>query len=159
MDQKQSNKLQKFIIGGIENFLFITFTLMVLLVFINVMGRYFFHSGITESEELSKILFVWISFIGAILCFHEDSHITVDIVVTFLPPMPKRIVNIIANILASFILAVTFYYSINFILVNRGMQFPLTKISVVLVQSIIPVSMAIMFIMNIGKLFKLIIRR
>ena len=159
MKEKQPNNLQKLIIGGIENFTFVAFVAMILLVFVNVMGRYFFHAGITESEEIAKILFVWISFVGAILCFHEDSHITVDIVVTFLPPMPKKIVNIIANLLSSLILAVTFYYSIGFLLVNRGMQFPLTKISVVLVQSIIPVSMAIMFLMNVGKLYKLIIRR
>lgn len=159
MQEKQPNKISRLVIGGIENFVFIAFLAMVLLVFINVMGRYFFHAGITESEEIAKILFVWISFIGAVLCFYDDSHITVDILLTFLPPFPKWVVNIIANILSSLILGVTTYYSTLYLGVSRGDTLPLTKLPIVLVQSIIPVCMGIMLIMNMFKLWKLIVRR
>ena len=40
--------------------------LMVVMVFGNVVLRYGFNSGITVSEELSRWLLVWITFMGAI---------------------------------------------------------------------------------------------
>ena len=39
--------------------------LMVVLVFGNVVMRYAFNSGFTLSEELSRWLFVWLTFLGA----------------------------------------------------------------------------------------------
>ena len=41
--------------------------LMVVMVFGNVVLRYGFNSGITVSEELSRWLFVWMTFLGAIV--------------------------------------------------------------------------------------------
>ena len=40
---------------------------MAVAVFVNVVLRYGFGSGIAASEELSRLLFVWMVFIGAAL--------------------------------------------------------------------------------------------
>ena len=45
----------------------VALALMVVLVFGNVVLRYAFNSGITVSEELSRWLFVWLTFLGAIV--------------------------------------------------------------------------------------------
>ena len=44
---------------------------MVVLVFGNVVLRYAFNSGITVSEELSRWLMVWLTFLGAIVALRE----------------------------------------------------------------------------------------
>lgn len=162
MTEKSKNPLGKsydftegIIVKILENFVFLAMLAMVLLVFINVIGRYFFQSGITESEELAKILFVWICFVGAILCFQADKHIIVDVVLTFLPKIPKRIFNIISNLCVSAILLYTIYHCGNFIKINQGMLSPLTKIPMPLIQSIVPGSMILMLLMNIRKLLAL----
>ena len=58
------------IINGYCRFLEWTIALglaiMVVLVFGNVVLRYAFNSGITVSEEVSRWLFVWVTFLGAI---------------------------------------------------------------------------------------------
>lgn len=64
---------------------------MVLLVFGNVVLRYGFNSGITVSEELSRWLFVWITFLGAIVAVKEHGHLGTDILLTRLPPIGKRL--------------------------------------------------------------------
>ena len=46
--------------------------LMVVLVFGNVVLRYAANSGITVSEELSRWLFVWMTFLGAIVALKEQ---------------------------------------------------------------------------------------
>ena len=64
---------------------------MVVLVFGNVVLRYVFNSGITVSEELSRWLMVWLTFLGAIVALREHSHLGVDTLVRALPPIGKRI--------------------------------------------------------------------
>ena len=59
---------------------------MVVLVFGNVVLRYGFNSGITISEELSRWLLVWLTFLGAIVALREHAHLGVDTLIRALPP-------------------------------------------------------------------------
>lgn len=54
---------------------------MVAMVFGNVVLRYGFNSGITVSEELSRVFFVWLTFIGAIVAMRDGEHLGMSNVV------------------------------------------------------------------------------
>lgn len=43
-------------------------------VFVNVVMRYGFGSGVAASEELSRLLFVWMVFIGATAAYPKGEH-------------------------------------------------------------------------------------
>jgi TRAP-type C4-dicarboxylate transport system permease small subunit len=75
---------------------------MVVLVFGNVVLRYGFNSGITISEELSRWLLVWLTFLGAIVAVREHSHLGVDTLVQRLSPTGKRICFIVSYCLMLF---------------------------------------------------------
>ena len=139
-----------------ENLTFLMFSIMVVIVFVNVIGRFFFQAGITESEELSKILFVWITFIGIVLCFREGKHIAVDILLLMLPEKTRRIFDIISNILTTVILGVVAYYGIDFVKTSAGMVSPLTRIPQPFIHLILPISLGFMIIINMGNLWKLL---
>ena len=47
---------------------------MAVAVFVNVVLRYGFGSGIAASEELSRLLFVWVVFIGAAAAYPAGEH-------------------------------------------------------------------------------------
>lgn len=47
---------------------------MAAAVFVNVVLRYGFGSGIAASEELSRLLFVWMVFIGATAAYPQGEH-------------------------------------------------------------------------------------
>ena len=64
---------------------------MVVLVFANVVLRYAFNSGITVSEELSRWLFVWLTFLGAVVALHERAHLGTDMLVSRLSVRGKKI--------------------------------------------------------------------
>lgn len=64
---------------------------MVLLVFGNVALRYLLNTGITVSEELSRLLFVWLTFLGAIVAMHERGHLGMDMLVQRLPVAGKKL--------------------------------------------------------------------
>ena len=73
--------------------------LMVVLVFGNVVMRYAFNSGITLSEELSRWLFVWMTFLGAIVALRERGHLGSDMLVSRLGPKGKRLCLAIGQLL------------------------------------------------------------
>lgn len=72
---------------------------MVVMVFGNVVLRYGFSSGITFSEEVSRFLFVWITFLGAILAFAQRAHIAMETMTSRLPPAAQRGVAIVSALL------------------------------------------------------------
>ena len=69
----------------------ICLAVMVVLVFGNVVLRYVFNSGIATSEELSRWLLVWLTFLGAIVALRQHAHLGVDTLVRALPPAGRRI--------------------------------------------------------------------
>lgn len=71
--------------GGLAALLLI----MLAMVLGNVILRYGFGTGITVSEELSRTMFVWITFVGAVVASREGTHLGVDSVVAHLPRRGK----------------------------------------------------------------------
>ena len=72
---------------------------MVVMVFGNVVLRYGFSSGITFSEEVSRFLFVWITFLGAVLAFAQRAHIAMETMTNRLPQAARRVVAAISALL------------------------------------------------------------
>lgn len=74
---------------------------IVLIVFINVIMRYVFNTGLTWSDEVSVNLFVWFIFLGGILAALYGLHLKVDV---FTSKMPKVLQKICAFISYIFVL-------------------------------------------------------
>jgi TRAP-type transport system small permease protein len=63
--------------------------IMAVAVFFNVVLRYGFGSGIAASEELSRLLFVWMVFIGATAAYPAGEHMAFTSFVAGLRQHPK----------------------------------------------------------------------
>ena len=61
---------------------------MALSVFVNVVLRYGFGSGVAASEELSRLLFVWMVFIGATAAYPLGEHMAFTSLVGLLQKKP-----------------------------------------------------------------------
>ena len=77
----------------------ICLAIMIVLVFGNVVLRYAFNSGIAMSEELSRWLLVWLTFLGAIAALRQHSHLGVDTLVRALPPAGKLACFVLSYVL------------------------------------------------------------
>ncbi|APW39622.1 TRAP transporter small permease protein [Rhodoferax koreense] len=84
---------------GVEAVLAVLLLGMVVMVFGNVVLRYAFNSGIGVSEELSRIFFVWLTFIGAVLATHEGAHLGMDNVVSKLSRKGKIVCGVLSQAL------------------------------------------------------------
>jgi len=112
----------EWIIGGL-------LAVMVVLVFGNVVLRYAFNSGITVSEELSRWLFVWLIFLGAIVAMKDHAHLGVDSVVQRLPAWGKKLCLIASQLLMLFALWLLLQGSWKQTVINAGTAAPATGAS------------------------------
>ena len=71
---------------------------MSVLVFANVVLRYAFDSGIAWSEELSRLVFVWLIFLGAILASKEHVHIGFDTLARRLPATARKVLITVSGL-------------------------------------------------------------
>ena len=92
--------------------------LMVILVFGNVFMRYAFNSGFTLSEELSRWLFVWLTFLGAVVALRKNGHLGTDMLIGRLGPTGKRICMGISLLLMLYCLWLIFKGSYDQTVVN-----------------------------------------
>lgn len=81
---------------GLKFLIALFLAITVALVFGNVVLRYGFNSGITVSEELSRWLFVWMIFLGAVVALRQHAHLGVDTLVRALPAWGKRLCFIVS---------------------------------------------------------------
>lgn len=72
---------------------------MVVMVFGNVVLRAVLNSGIDMSEEVPRFLFVWMTFIGAIVAMREGTHLGVDTLVRVLPLRGKKVCWALSQVL------------------------------------------------------------
>lgn len=94
---------------------------LVSIVLGNVIGRYLLGSGITWADEMARFLFVWLTFLGAVLGLARGAHIGMDMVVATLPEVPARLLRLLALGLMAVFLAVWAWFA--FELVQRSMTF------------------------------------
>ncbi|RYX95550.1 MAG: TRAP transporter small permease [Comamonadaceae bacterium] len=120
---------------GLEFLIALGLAMMVVLVFGNVVLRYGFNSGITVSEEVSRWLFIWGTFLGALVALREHGHLGVDMVVGRLPVLGKKICLIIGHLLMIFIVVLLAMGSWEQVKINWDVTAPSTGWSMAIVSS------------------------
>lgn len=94
--------LAQFVGKAIEAICVIILAAMSILVFLNVVLRYGFNSSINITEEVSRYLFVWLTFLAAVLAFNENQHVSVTVFVEKFSPTAKKLLFIITDVIMLF---------------------------------------------------------
>lgn len=112
------NKLLDKLFLAIDYFTGILTGLMVFFVFLNVMLRTFFSSGLTWSEELARYLFVYVTYIGAISAMRANGHLGVDLLMSRVKPAMQMTLYIISQILIAVMMIILAYGSLEMVAQN-----------------------------------------
>ena len=108
---------------------------MVIMVFGNVVLRYGFNSGITVSEEVSRWLFIWMTFLGAVVALREHGHLGVDMVVQRLPRAGKKACLLSGHVVMLYIVWLLFQGSLAQARINWDVTAPTTGLSMAIVYA------------------------
>ncbi len=92
--------------------LVILVSLIFILLFGGVIGRYIFSFTPFFTEELSRYLLIWIGAIGANIAIRNNEFMAVDVFIERLPSKYKRLLIIITSITALLFLIFLFFVSL-----------------------------------------------
>ena len=88
----------------VEKLMALALVLIVLLIFSNVVGRYVLGTSFAGAEELSRLLFVWLVFLGAILALRRRAHLGVELGQARLPRWARKSCAVITHVLSLYAL-------------------------------------------------------
>jgi TRAP-type C4-dicarboxylate transport system permease small subunit len=120
-----------------------------------VVLRYGFNDGIISSEELSRFLFIWITFLGAIVTMRENGHLGLDSIVRKLSLRGKKITFAISNLLMLGCCVLMFYGTLKQHGINATTASAVTGIPMSWVYGVGYITSVSMGLMILGKLVHL----
>lgn len=137
----------------INIFLSVAIFAMTLIIFLQVISRYIFNSPLVWSEELSRYLFVWISFLAIADAVRTKSHIALSILTDRMNEDRKQIISRLNYSLICIIGIIITYGGI--VLMNLGVRQSSATLGVpmFLVYLVIPVSGVLISIFSVEKIF------
>ncbi|MBP1845207.1 TRAP-type C4-dicarboxylate transport system permease small subunit [Rhizobium petrolearium] len=109
---------------------------MAIMVFVNVVLRYAFNSGLTVSDEMSRYFFVWLTFIGAVVGFREYGHMGVETVVALFGRKGRIVCMIVSNLVIIGCSGIFFWGTWKQLPINASMSAPVTGLSMAWVYGI-----------------------
>ncbi|MER1984893.1 MAG: TRAP transporter small permease [Solibacillus sp.] len=141
----------------IEIILAISLGLTAIFVFINVILRYVFGSGLTWAVELSSILFLVIIVLGSVLAMIDENHIKVDVLTNAVNKKWKKILAIVATILTLVALTILGLGSYTLMMENIVLTTPVLGISQAYIYGMgvfLSVALAVAVINNVIKFLR-----
>lgn len=132
--------------------LIIMTVLMFIIVGTNVFSRYILNSSLGWADELARFIFIWISFLGAVLAYQANEHIGLNYVVEKLPAgRIKELVMLSADLLV--FIVIFFLVKYGWIVANSATNVsPALYIPMKTVYMIVPVSAVLMLLINVNKI-------
>lgn len=125
--------------------LFLTIAAMTVVITLQIIFRVFF-TALSWSEELSRYLLVWSSFIGAAVALKKGAHISISFLVDRLAPRQQKIVRVLASALMAIFFLVAIGYSALLIKLQVFQTSPAMGLKMRYVYTIMPISFTIMLI-------------
>jgi len=132
--------------------LIILTSLMFVIVGTNVFSRYVLNNSLGWADELARFIFIWISFLGAVLAYQENEHVGLDFVVEKLPSgRGKALIKLVAELFVFVVMFFLMRYGL--VVANSATNVsPALYIPMRIVYMIVPVSAALMLIISIKKI-------
>lgn len=115
---------------------------MILLIFAQVLGRYFFNYSISWSEESATFVQVWLVMLGSGIAMRNRQHVGIDMLVSRCPLMVQRIVKALGFALAAWLLIVIIIGSFSLITIGLIVKSAALQLPLAIPYAAMPIGMA-----------------
>ncbi|MBG9588286.1 TRAP transporter small permease [Cytobacillus firmus] len=128
--------------------LILLFFIMVIVVFLQVLFRFVLDQPLAWTEELSRYLLVWITFLGAGFAVSVKAHPSIELLFEKANQAVRRVLLALSTVLVVF-----FFYQIivnSFVFIERSMMqtSPALQLPMGMVYMVIPIA-SILFVINL----------
>ena len=103
-------RLNAALVGFLHVLLVFVFSVLVIDVIWGVGSRYLLGTQASWSEELARLLMVWLALLGAALACREDRHLGLDVVVRSWPQEVQRLGRLVVYLVIFFFAAAIMFW-------------------------------------------------
>jgi TRAP-type C4-dicarboxylate transport system permease small subunit len=141
-----------------DSILIVTFVVMVLSSFAQVVNRNITHSGISWFEELSRYCMVYMALLAAEAGLRDGTQISITAITDMFNDKTRKFILIIAKIVVLVFAVVVFVTSFELIRIQlaSGQSSPGLKLPMVVPYMALPISFGIIVIVQAGILIKMV---
>ncbi len=119
---------------------------------LQIILRYFFNAPLVWSEELAKLLIVWIAFIGAAAVCWDGRHLNVDVFFLMLPQKARNVVRYINAGISVGFLAILGWTSVKLVILENMQDLSALPLPAGVVRLAATVGAALMILAIIGRI-------
>ncbi|GEM_PF-214222 len=124
---------------------------MITAISMQIVFRVYFQA-LPWSEELSRYMLVWLTFLGATMAYRRGLHITVTFVVGLLPDIVRRLIRTATIAASIFFFAAGMWYALSYIEFQSGQVTASLRLPIPLIYSVMPFSFAVMILYGLHAL-------
>jgi TRAP-type C4-dicarboxylate transport system permease small subunit len=143
---------------GVEILMAFFLTAMIVLVFINVILRYVFSSGFAWSEEIARLCFIYLVYLGSIGAMRDNEHLIIDSVLTRVPVLAQKTIYFLVQVSILWVMGILTAGSWHLVIQNLDDRWVATQFPIFLVYAAglaTGVSIMIVALANLYRLFAL----
>ena len=119
---------------------------IVAVIFINVVGRYFFHAPLRWSDEVAQFLFLWLAYLGALAALMGGRHYSFPNLIDMLPVKIRLAVKTLSDLLVLAMLAVLVWTGIQLVDLLQHQRSPALDVPIYYIYTALPLVSALMAI-------------
>jgi TRAP-type C4-dicarboxylate transport system permease small subunit len=118
---------------------------MVALVFLQVILRDFFHSGISWADVAGRHMVLWIAFLGAMLTTRSRQHLSIDLVSRLVPKRVRNVIRFFLDMVACVVCIFLMRAAITLVVEEHAMGTEIfSGVPLWIIQLIIPIGFLVM---------------
>jgi TRAP-type C4-dicarboxylate transport system permease small subunit len=143
---------------GVEILMAFFLTVMIALVFLNVLLRYLFSTGFAWSEEIARLCFIYLVYLGSIGAMRDNQHLIIDSLLSRVPVLAQKAIYFLVQAAIIWVMAILTQGSWQLVIQNLDDRWVATQFPIFLVYGVgvvTGVSISIIALANIYRLFVL----
>jgi TRAP-type C4-dicarboxylate transport system permease small subunit len=141
---------------GVDYIAAILLAVMTVLVFLQVLFRYWLQLPLDWGEEVSRYLFIWSAMLGAAIAAKRRAHFGIDFLVTALPSPVQTAIAISVNLCICALMGVVAVQGTKLALSNLSQISPTLAIPMAVPYAAVPVCALLMLFSTISETWAIV---
>ena len=140
---------------GIEILIAFFLAVMIALVFANVVLRYCFSTGFAWSEEVARLCFIYLVYLGSIGAMRDNQHLGLDSVLARVPEHAQKVIYFLVQVAVIWVMVILTQGSWQLVIQNLADRWVATQIPVFLVYGVGLITGIAIIILALANIYRL----
>lgn len=122
---------------------------LAIVTFLQVIMRFLFKMPVAWGQDIIRLSFVYLVFLGAAYCLKTNDHLNIDIIFSLIPNKAGKILQTLINIILLGFFVFLLIYGVEFSKTGITQKAPYTAIPMIYYYASIPISAAFLILYDI----------